>query len=80
MEPLIAIMVQDEPSKRPTMDDVVSSFKEILSKLSSWKLRERLVERKDNITVNLLKDLHHVSFRTVPFMLTRRPALPTPKA
>ncbi|TFK77755.1 hypothetical protein K466DRAFT_508139 [Polyporus arcularius HHB13444] len=80
MEPLIATMVQDDPSKRPTMDDVVTSFKEILSKLSSWKLRERLVERKDNVAVNFLKDLHHISFRTVPFLLTRRPALPTPKA
>ncbi|TFK83402.1 hypothetical protein K466DRAFT_665869 [Polyporus arcularius HHB13444] len=80
MEPLIATMVQDEPSKRPTMDDVVASFMEILSKLSSWKLRERLVERKDNIFVNIFKDLHHVSFRTVPLLLTRRPALPTPQA
>ncbi|RDX54901.1 hypothetical protein OH76DRAFT_1429087 [Lentinus brumalis] len=79
MEPLIARMVQDDPSKRPTMDEVVASFKEILSKLSSCKLRERLVERQDSAAVNFLKDLHHVSLHTVPFWVTRRPALPSPK-
>ena len=79
LEPLIARMVQDDPSKRPNMDEVVASFKETLSKLSSRQLRARLVDRQDSTIVNFFKDLHHVSFRTVPFLLTRRPALPSPK-
>lgn len=79
LEPLIARMVQDDPSQRPSMAEVVASFKEILSKLSSRQLRARLVDRQDSTIVNFFKDLHHVSFRTVPFLLTRRPALPSPK-
>ncbi|RPD53215.1 hypothetical protein L226DRAFT_503286 [Lentinus tigrinus ALCF2SS1-7] len=79
LEPLIFRMVQDEPSKRPNMDEVVKSFKEILSKQSARRLRERLVERQDSAAVNFLKDMHHVCFRTVPFWLTRRCPLPSPK-
>ncbi|KAI0744018.1 hypothetical protein C8Q80DRAFT_1272620 [Daedaleopsis nitida] len=33
MEPLVTRMVQDAPEKRPTMDEVVTKFKEITSKL-----------------------------------------------
>ncbi len=78
MEPLIARMVQDEPSKRPTMDQVVSEFATITAKLSWWKLRERLVERRDSIFMNVLKDVHHISTRAVPNLLSFRKAIPTP--
>ena len=80
MDDLVARMVQDEPSKRPTMDDALTELKVIMSRLPSWKLRERLIERRDGRAVNFFKAIHHISFRTVPFMLTCRPALPTPKA
>ncbi len=33
MEPLVADMVQDDPTKRPTMDEVVTRFAEIRRKL-----------------------------------------------
>ncbi len=79
MGPLIAQMVQDAPDKRPTMDEVVSEFREIVAKLSGYKLRERLVERKDSRFMNLLKDIHHLSTRAVPFLLTGRAPIPTPK-
>ena len=45
MEPLISRMVDDDPAKRPTMDEVVTSFKEIVSKSSFLRLRARLVEQ-----------------------------------
>ncbi|KAI0745229.1 kinase-like domain-containing protein [Earliella scabrosa] len=79
MSDLIARMVQDEPDKRPTMDEVLKEYKSIMTRLPSWKLRERLVERRDSPVVNFFKDVHHISFRTVPFMLTFRSPLPTPK-
>ncbi|TFK92749.1 hypothetical protein K466DRAFT_581658 [Polyporus arcularius HHB13444] len=78
MEPLIARMVQDEPSKRPTMDEVVTEFATIIAKLSWWKLRERLVERRDSLFMNVLKDVHHISTRAVPNLLSLRKAIPTP--
>jgi hypothetical protein len=48
MEPLVADMVQDDPAKRPKMDEVVSRFREIEGKLSTWKLRSR-IDRRDEI-------------------------------
>ena len=79
MDPLIARMVQDAPEKRPTMDEVVQELHEIVEKLSGRKLRERLVERKDSCLESILKDLYHASVRTVPYLLTRRSAIPTPQ-
>ncbi|KAI0745242.1 kinase-like domain-containing protein [Earliella scabrosa] len=80
MDGLIAQMVQDEPSKRPTMDEVVTSFKNIVSSLSGCQLRERLVDRRDSRAVNFFKNVHHLSSRTVPFWIARRSPLPSPKA
>ena len=79
MEPLIGRMVQDAPEARPTMDAVVSEFKSVASKLGSLQLRSRLVERRDGVLMNFFKTLHHTSVRTIPHVLTRRPARPTPK-
>ncbi|KAI0779505.1 kinase-like domain-containing protein [Fomes fomentarius] len=79
MEPLIARMVQDAPDKRPTMDEVVVEFRGIMSNLSRCKLRERLVLRKDSRFMNILKDVHHLSAHTVPYVFTRRSPIPTPK-
>ncbi|KAJ6496860.1 hypothetical protein DFH09DRAFT_945771 [Mycena vulgaris] len=39
MRPLVSDMVQDDPAKRPTIDEVVARFDEIRAGLSSWKLR-----------------------------------------
>lgn len=79
MEPLIGRMVQDAPEARPTIEAVVSEFKSIASKLGSLQLRSRLVERRDGVLMNFFKTLHHTSVRTIPHVLTRRPARPTPK-
>lgn len=77
MDALIARMVQDEPDKRPTIDEVVSEFNIIMFHLGHWKLRERLIERRDGRTVNVIKGIYHISTRTVPFVLTWRPPIPT---
>ncbi|RPD52343.1 hypothetical protein L227DRAFT_537172 [Lentinus tigrinus ALCF2SS1-6] len=80
MEPLVARMVQDTPEARPTMDEVVAEFKSIASKLSSFQLRSRLVWRRDGALMNFIKTVHHTSVRTIPHVLTRCPARPTPKS
>ncbi|KAH8107742.1 kinase-like domain-containing protein [Cristinia sonorae] len=41
MEPLISSMVQDDPKKRPTMDEVVDQFDKLCSMLPSSFLRTR---------------------------------------
>ncbi|TFK64548.1 hypothetical protein BDN72DRAFT_802049 [Pluteus cervinus] len=43
MQPLVKDMVHEDPTKRPTMDEVIQRFHEILRNLSSWRLRSRLI-------------------------------------
>jgi hypothetical protein len=44
MHDLIQDMVQDDPKQRPTMKEVVSRYDEIVKKLSSIKLRSRVID------------------------------------
>ncbi|KAF9035260.1 kinase-like domain-containing protein [Panaeolus papilionaceus] len=46
MRHLIEKMVQDDPTKRPTIEQVVEDFELIVKELSSWKLRSRMRARK----------------------------------
>ncbi|RPD53219.1 hypothetical protein L227DRAFT_658388 [Lentinus tigrinus ALCF2SS1-6] len=79
MEPLISRMCDEDPEKRPTMSEVVSEFRKIISQFRGYQLIQRLVERKDGVFMNLLKGVYHVSARTLPNLLTFRSAIPTPK-
>ena len=77
MNDLVADMTQDDPTKRPNMDEVVARFEEIRKSLSSWKLRSRLVRRKDNALVGVFRSFAHWT-RRIGFILRRVPAIPTP--
>ena len=79
MDSLVNRMVQDDPAKRPTMDAAMKELQRTVKQLSQLKLRERLVLRRDGLGMNLLKGVHHFSFRTVPDLLTFRAAIPTVK-
>ncbi|KDQ55741.1 hypothetical protein JAAARDRAFT_37166 [Jaapia argillacea MUCL 33604] len=79
MEPLVVDMVQDDPTKRPTMDEVVARFATIVSSLSSWKLRSRVVGRKDNAILGAYRTVTHWA-RRVSYIVRRVPAIPTPKS
>jgi len=76
MWPLVTDMVQEDPSKRPTMDEVVSRFEKIRGELRSWKLRSRLVKSGENNLVGFFRTLGHWK-RTVGFFVTRTPAIPS---
>ncbi|KAF8889082.1 kinase-like domain-containing protein [Infundibulicybe gibba] len=78
MEPLIADMVQDDPAKRPTMDEVVSRFADIRNDLSSWKLRSRFARRDENPVSGIFRSVSHW-VKQAMFIVTRTPALPTPQ-
>ena len=45
MEHLVTDMVQNDPTKRPTMDEVVTRFSEIRGDLNTWKLRSVITRR-----------------------------------
>ncbi|KZT63088.1 hypothetical protein DAEQUDRAFT_815840 [Daedalea quercina L-15889] len=64
IRPLVDAMVQDEPEKRPTIDEVVSRFDEIRLSLNTRKLRSRLVANNENPVERVVKGVKH-AFGTV---------------
>ena len=78
MQPLIADMVQEDPAKRPNMDEVVTRFAEIRNKLSTWKLRSRMARNIEIWPVAAWRSVAHW-YRTIGYVLARKAAIPEPK-
>ena len=77
MQPLVADMVQTDPSKRPTMDEVVERFETIRRGLGKWKLRSRVVDSDESMLERIFGTAWHWA-RQLEFVLRRLPALPRP--
>lgn len=75
MVPLINDMVQGDPDKRPTIDEVVDRFDKLYHTIRWWTLRSRLVMKDDSGGV--VRVVRHF-FRTTVHVLTLRNALPRP--
>ena len=74
LRPLLSDMIQEDPAKRPTIDEVVSRFDMIVKGLSSWKLRSRVVSRKDFPFVPHRSIAHWT--RRLIFIVKRVPPMP----
>ena len=68
-----------KPEQRPTMEQVVVDFRTIVSNLPFWRLRSRLVARKDTVSENFVKEVYHIFYRTPLHLVHRRSAMPRPK-
>ena len=77
MKLLIADMTLDDPTKRPTAQEVVSRFEGIKRGLSVWKLRSRIVRRNEILPVTVWRSSKHL-YRTVRYVLAKKPAVPEP--
>ncbi|KAL6303556.1 hypothetical protein BKA93DRAFT_336395 [Sparassis latifolia] len=75
-KPLVDDMVQDDPGKRPTIDEVVMRFEVIRRKLRYWKLRSRLAKQDETVGIRRYRRLRHF-FRTVGYTITLRSPIPT---
>ncbi|KAI0769063.1 hypothetical protein BD413DRAFT_88151 [Trametes elegans] len=75
LSPLVEDMVQDDPSKRPTIQEVVQRYNDCLRSVGPWKLRSRLVPRKESICAAFVRSVVHYS-RTARYALTRKPPIP----
>ncbi len=78
IEPLIVDMVQEDPKKRSTMHEVVNRFVEIKRGLSTWKLRSRMGRNNEIWPMTAWRAVSHW-YRTVGYVISRKPALPEPK-
>ena len=77
MEALIADMVQEDPKKRPTMDEVVSRFSEIKKRLSIWKLRSRMARSNEIWPVTTWRTVGHW-YRTIGYVISLKPLFRNP--
>ncbi|KIJ28311.1 hypothetical protein M422DRAFT_169219, partial [Sphaerobolus stellatus SS14] len=80
MVKLVDDMRQDDPAKRPTIDEVVTRFDGIIRSLSSFKLRSPLIEPEAHPSgFKLWKGAIdygvHLLFRELPNYLRRLPAI-----
>ncbi|KAF9073656.1 hypothetical protein BDP27DRAFT_288585 [Rhodocollybia butyracea] len=76
--PLIESMMADDPTKRPTMDEVASQFTAIVSKLPWWKLRARAAKKDELSSSKPFRAVYHILW-TSSMVLMRKPAIPSPK-
>ena len=79
MKPLLDDMVQDDPSKRPDMNEVVKRFEEIVQGLTQWKLRSRTVPRMKYFSQRMQTHFEFFSHwkRKLTYILNKTPAIPT---
>ncbi|CAL1706278.1 unnamed protein product [Somion occarium] len=79
LKPLVDDMVQDDMTKRPTIDEVVERLSKVLRSLHWWNLRKRLVENieAEDAMKRFRRRWRHF-FRTVGYTLTFKSPLPVP--
>ncbi|RDB25212.1 hypothetical protein Hypma_007477 [Hypsizygus marmoreus] len=75
MQELITDMVKDDPKARPTMDQVVTRFDDVVRSLSSWKLRSRVANVDEPPIRGVMRSVGHWT-RQLGFMARRTPAIP----
>lgn len=76
MAPLVTDMVQDDPSKRPTIGDVVARYEKVKKALPWWKLRSRLVHKDETTLFGIPRAIGH-AVRTMYYAMTLRSAVPS---
>ncbi|KAJ7450494.1 hypothetical protein B0H11DRAFT_2331022 [Mycena galericulata] len=74
LRPLMTDMIQDDPALRPTMDEVVQRFEELVRGLSSRKLRSHVAKLKDPL--NFYYAVAHWS-RKIGFIIKSTPPIPS---
>ncbi|EIW83434.1 hypothetical protein CONPUDRAFT_102207 [Coniophora puteana RWD-64-598 SS2] len=77
LTPLVEDMRQSDPTKRPTADEVVERFDNLVNGLSFWKLRSRVVYNTDGMFTNVFRGMVHWS-RRLRFVVTQTPSIPKP--
>ena len=78
MAPLVVDMIQEDPSQRPTIDEVIKRFEDVRRTVSPWHLRSRLKLGNETKSVRRKLDAKHFITKTIPDILYGRSALPAP--
>ncbi len=77
MRELVDAMTDENPAKRPTIEEVIEKFDDIRYSLSTIKLRSPIISRKDPTTFTMFRHALQLT-RTLLYVIQRRPAIPVP--
>ena len=77
MQDLVDAMTRDDPSRRPTIEQVVKRFARICASLSTSKLRSAVTLKDESVTVTTLQRAKQF-IRTLLYVAHRRAAIPLP--
>jgi beta-galactosidase GanA len=79
MKPRIDDMVQDEPAKRPNVNEVVQRFEEIVQGLSQWKLHSQSHRQMLYFADKMRIPIRIISHwkRKMTYIMKRTPAIPS---
>ncbi|KAL4064821.1 hypothetical protein V8B97DRAFT_2025923 [Scleroderma yunnanense] len=77
MKDLLADMTQEDPSKRPNIDEVVARFETIRKSLTPLKLRSRVVDKQESTVGEAFRTVLHWA-RQLGYAARRLPAIPPP--
>jgi hypothetical protein len=77
MRDLVNAMTDENPAKRPTIEEVVEKFDRIRSLLSTVKLRSTVTAKNDPTIFTMFRHARQLT-RTVFYVIQRIPAIPKP--
>ncbi|TFK92729.1 hypothetical protein K466DRAFT_594989 [Polyporus arcularius HHB13444] len=76
MRSLVDSLTCEEPSDRPTIEEAMQEFEQLLGSLSQWTLRSRYVYRDELFFVRPFRAVRHIC-RTIRWLATMTPVIPT---
>ena len=79
MNSLVEAMTDEDPTKRPTIEEVVEKFDRIRGSLSAIKLRSPITPKNDHIVFTVFRYTMQLT-RTVRYIIHQTPAIPIPSS
>ncbi|KAF8494179.1 kinase-like domain-containing protein [Russula emetica] len=77
MRELIDTMTDENPAKRPTIEEVIDKFDEIRSSLSTAKIHSPITSKRDPTIFTIFRHARQLT-RTLLYVIQRIPAVPVP--
>lgn len=77
MNSLVEAMTDEDPTKRPMIEEVVEKFDRIRGSLSEIKLRSPITPKNDHILFTVFRHTMQLT-RTVRYIIHQIPAIPVP--
>lgn len=81
MQRLVVDMTQEDPAKRPTMEQVLVRFETVVNSLDKWTLGSRVVDKSEFFLTTVIRSVPHVGMQVGSMLkekILRRSGNPAP--